>query len=93
MRKSRVSPKKWTLQDAKNKLSQVVEAAARGQPQIVTRRGVETAVIISHQEYQRLSGALAKSRPSLAKYLLDMPTSRSNGAFARIRLRPRGLDD
>jgi antitoxin Phd len=29
----------WTLQDAKNRFSAVVDAAARGKPQKVTRRG------------------------------------------------------
>jgi antitoxin Phd len=29
----------WTLQDAKNKFSAVVEAALAGQPQQVSRRG------------------------------------------------------
>jgi antitoxin Phd len=29
----------WSLQDAKNRFSAVVDAAARGEPQMVTRRG------------------------------------------------------
>jgi prevent-host-death family protein len=46
----------WALQDAKNRLSEVVNAAVRGEPQIVTRRGVETAVIISRDEFERVRG-------------------------------------
>lgn len=67
------SPTRWSLQDAKNKLSEVVDAAAREQPQIVTRRGVETAVVISYGEYERITLALNGAAPSLSEYLLAMP--------------------
>lgn len=45
----------WQLQEAKNKLSEVVEAALTQGPQIITRRGIETAVVISYAEYRRLA--------------------------------------
>jgi antitoxin Phd len=60
--------------DAKNKLSEVVDAAARGRPQVVTRRGVKTAVVISYDEYQRVMAAKEGRAPSLGTYLLAMPT-------------------
>ncbi len=82
----------WALQDAKNKLSEVVTAAAGGEPQIVTRRGIETAVIISHHEFERVSGGRATTHGSLAGCLLAMPTSEQEGAFHRIELSPRDLD-
>jgi prevent-host-death family protein len=44
----------WPLQDAKNKFSEVVNDALRRGPQVITRRGVQTAVVISYTEYQRL---------------------------------------
>lgn len=81
---------RWALQDAKNRLSEVVDAAARGQPQVVTRRGVETAVIISYQEYERISAARRGRTPSLAAYLLAMPTAPGPaGAIEHIELEPR----
>lgn len=46
--------RKWQLQEAKNRLSEVVNAAISGDPQTITRRGVETAVVISYQDYKRL---------------------------------------
>jgi prevent-host-death family protein len=73
-RRSAATPR-WALQDAKNKLSEVVEAAARGEPQIVTKRGVETAVVISYEEYQRIRAARERPVPPLADYLLEIPTS------------------
>lgn len=67
------SSARWSLQDAKNKLSEVVDAASGGRPQIVTRRGVETAVVLSYGEYERITVALNGATPSLSEYLLAMP--------------------
>lgn len=47
---------KWQLQDAKAKFSKVVEDAVEKGPQIVTKRGVETAVVISFEEWKRSQG-------------------------------------
>ena len=80
---------RWALQDAKNRLSEVVDAALRGQPQVVTRRGVETAVIISHDAYARLAAVQSDRRPSLVQYLLDGPAVEGGEVFERIKLRPR----
>ena len=44
----------WQLQEAKNRLSEVVDKALRQGPQMITRRGVETAVVLSLEEYRRL---------------------------------------
>ena len=44
----------WQLQEAKSKLSEVVEEALSAGPQLITRRGVETAVLLSYADYQRL---------------------------------------
>jgi antitoxin Phd len=81
---------RWSLQDAKNKLSTVVDAAAEGVPQIVTRRGVETAVVISYAEYERLSAQRRRPLPSLAEYLLEMPAAGEEGdELERIELTAR----
>jgi antitoxin Phd len=44
----------WQLQEAKNKLSEVVEAALQHGPQVITRRGKETAIVLSYAEYRRM---------------------------------------
>lgn len=44
----------WQLQDAKNRFSEVVEESVKHGPQVVTRRGVETAVVISYDEYRKM---------------------------------------
>jgi len=45
----------WSLQDAKNKFSQVVDEAHKCGPQIVTKRGVESVVIMSIEDYKQLT--------------------------------------
>lgn len=49
----------WQLQDAKNKFSELVDRAAEGEPQVVTKRGKRTAVLVSAVEYARLKGSKA----------------------------------
>ena len=45
----------WQLQEAKNKLSRVVRLAKTEGPQVITVRGAEEAVVISSEEYRRLT--------------------------------------
>ncbi|MBI3551351.1 MAG: type II toxin-antitoxin system Phd/YefM family antitoxin [Elusimicrobia bacterium] len=47
----------WQLQTAKNKLSQVVESAMRKGPQTITLRGRPAAVLVSVEDFKRLSGS------------------------------------
>ena len=44
----------WQLQDAKNKFSRVVESAVQQGPQIVTKHGIEVAVVLSYAEYRKI---------------------------------------
>ena len=59
----------WQLQEAKQKFSEVVQRAIQDGPQIVTRRGVEVVVILSSDEYRRLSG----DKPDFKEFLLSGP--------------------
>ena len=45
------------LQDAKNRFSELVDHAVQDGPQIVTRRGKETVVVLSVQDFRKLSAA------------------------------------
>lgn len=51
----------WHLQDAKNNLSRVVQKAIREGPQTLTLRGRRAAVLLSAEEYDRLSAGKKKS--------------------------------
>ena len=44
----------WQLQKAKAKFSELIDLAQTDGPQIITRRGVETAVILPIDEWHRL---------------------------------------
>ena len=53
--------KRWQLQEAKNRLSEVVNAATKGDPQVITRHGEPVAVAVSYDDFenlQRPSGSL-----------------------------------
>ncbi len=78
----------WTLQDAKNRFSAVVEAAMSGVPQEVTRRGKPAVVILSSEEYHRLLRAETQTRESFAEHLLAFP----GGDFERMKSQPRDVN-
>jgi prevent-host-death family protein len=58
----------WPVYDAKARFSEFLETALKEGPQVVTRRGVETAVLVPIDEWKRLQ---AQSRPSIKDVLLD----------------------
>jgi antitoxin Phd len=41
----------WKLQDAKDRFSEVVDRALRDGPQVVTRHGENTVVIVAYREF------------------------------------------
>jgi antitoxin Phd len=60
----------WQLQEAKSRFSEFLDAALKKGPQVVTRRGVETAVLVPIEEWRRMQSA---SCPSLKELLLSGP--------------------
>jgi prevent-host-death family protein len=78
----------WSLQDAKNSFSAVVEAACNEGPQTVTKRGKRAVVVLSADEYDRLNSK-AKDRPSFVEHLLAFPQGDSKFKFegGKIKLR------
>ena len=44
----------WQLQEAKSRFSEVVEEAVKNGPQLITKRGVDTAIVLSFADYRRL---------------------------------------
>lgn len=57
----------WPVQDAKARFSELLDACVSEGPQLVTRRGAETAVLVPIHEWRRLQAA---ARPSLKQLLL-----------------------
>ena len=58
----------WRLEEAKARLSEVVRRAGSEGPQRVTVRGQPAAVVLSADEYERLSGP----KRSIADLFADM---------------------
>ncbi|MDP2825668.1 MAG: type II toxin-antitoxin system Phd/YefM family antitoxin [Sulfuritalea sp.] len=71
----------WPVQDAKARFSELLDACVSEGPQVVTRRGAETAVLIPIAEWKRLRDT---ARPSLKELLL------SDVARANLALPTRG---
>jgi prevent-host-death family protein len=57
----------WQLQEAKSRFSAFLDAALKEGPQIVTRRGVEAAVLVPIEQWRRMQQA---SRPNIKEWLL-----------------------
>ena len=64
-----MSPKSWPLHEAKNRLSEVIDAAVTRGPQAISRRGKDTAVVISVDEYRRL----VRPKEGLAAFMRKSP--------------------
>ena len=63
----------WTVQDARARFGDVIDAALKGRPQRVTRRGKDAVVVVSEEEWRRLAGP--KPAMSLGEYLATFPLS------------------
>ena len=90
MSRNKMSRTEWSLQDAKNRFSAVVDAAIKGIPQRVTRRGKPAVMVIAVEEYERLHLLERAAAPTFADLLLAMP--RDDGEFERSSIRPREID-
>ena len=48
----------WNVQDANDRFAEMLETSLSDGPQIVTRRGVETAVLVSMEHWRGLTAHL-----------------------------------
>jgi prevent-host-death family protein len=60
-------PMSWPVQEAKARFSELLDKSVSKGPQIVTKRGVETAVLVPIDEWRRLQ---QRARPTLKELLL-----------------------
>ena len=79
----------WSIQDAKNRFSEVVDAARR-RPQMVTKHGKPAVVVVAADEYKRLRRLERLKSPSFAQMLLAMP--RGDVEFDRIDTPQRDIE-
>lgn len=76
----------WQVQDAKNRFSEVIDEAIRTGPQVITRRGVEAAVVVSADDWAKLS----RRRSPLIEVLRRAP--RTPGGLDVSRARDTGRE-
>ncbi len=59
--------RKWAVQDATSRFSELLDTTLAEGPQIVTKRGVETAVLVPIEQWRKLE---RMTRPDLKELLL-----------------------
>jgi prevent-host-death family protein len=79
-----MSTARWQLQEAKNHLSEVVRKARSEGPQVITLHGSAAAVVVSAQDYGRMSRPKGKlvdffRRSPLVGIKLNLTRSRDTG--------------
>ena len=77
----------WQLQDAKNRFSEVIRDARR-EPQIITLRGKEEAVVLSFDEYRKLS----RPKKTWAELLGEAPPEALGLDISRSRDTGRSIE-
>lgn len=78
--------KTWPVQDAKARFSEFLKASLTEGPQVVTLRGVETAVLMPVKEWRSLR---ERARPGLKSLLLNPEAQGDLNIPPRGRLRRR----
>jgi antitoxin Phd len=76
----------WPVQEAKARFSELLDRSVTEGPQIVTKRGVETAVLVPIDEWRRLQ---QRARPTLKDLLLSPEPRFEMEIFDRQRWRWR----
>lgn len=78
----------WQLQEAKNKFSNLVDKARHDGPQVVTKHGKESVVIIAIEDYQKLN----KPTSDLISFFKKSPLSDINLDLTRDKSSPRDVE-
>ncbi len=78
----------WQLQEAKSKFSQLVEHAMHKEPQIVTKHGNKAVVVLSFEEYTKIT----KPQTDLVQFLRNSPLVEIGLEITRNKDLPRDID-
>jgi prevent-host-death family protein len=83
----------WTLEEAKDRFSALVDAALAHEPQLVTRRGRPSVVVLSVEDYEHLRAATRAARPGFVEHLLAIPPAADEAEeIPRAAARPRPVE-
>ena len=80
--------RRWQLQEAKARLSEVVKRAEREGPQEITLRGEPKAVVVSKREFERLR----RPKSSLLTFLRNSPLAGLALEIERDKSQPRDVE-
>ena len=80
---------KWQLQEAKNRLSEVVRKAREEGPQTITLHGVDAVVVVDAEEYNKLA---RKPRGTLVEFFRKSPLAGVRLNISRSRDTGRSVD-
>ena len=64
---------RWQVQEAKQRLSELLKSAHEDGPQVITRHGEEIAVVLDMDEYRKLRGPQITFKELLTSGPLDVP--------------------
>lgn len=83
-----VKTKKWQLQEAKNRFSEVVRMASEEGPQTVTKHGKDSVVVLSAEDYRKLE----QPKTSLVDFLQKSPLSNAHIDTKRDKSTSRDIE-
>jgi len=78
----------WQMQEAKAKLSEVIQAAGKGKYQIITKNGEPIAIILSKKEFDKIT----RPQTSLIDFFKAAPCPEVVLDIERAKDAPRGVD-
>ncbi len=78
----------WQLQEAKAKFSKVINEAVQHGPQIITKHGVETALLISINDYKKIN----KKESKISQFFRNSPLSNLKLDLERSKDIPREIE-
>jgi prevent-host-death family protein len=80
--------REWQLQEAKNRLSQVVDSALHDGPQTITLRGKPAVVVVPFDDYRKLT----RPQTGLAQFFRQSPLHDADLDLSRSPDLPREVE-
>jgi prevent-host-death family protein len=78
----------WQLQEAKAKFSKVINEAIQHGPQVITRHGVEKVLLISLEDYRKIT----KPKQKLSNFFYNSPLKNMDLNLNRAKDLPRDIE-
>ncbi len=77
----------WQLQEAKNKFSSLVNQAQKIGPQIVTKHGQVAVIVLSAEEYEKLT----RPEKNIVQFFQESPLAQEDIFLERSKEKPREI--